>query len=210
MTHKIYPVIHVESEDQAIRNLEVAMIAGADGVFLINHEIDAADLAIILRNVRRRYSDTWVGVNYLDVGWPVAQKLAANAADALWMDRCVGVSDWVLKTPIFMGLAFKYQIQGSLVEETSRVMTLARPGDVAVTSGEATGEPPTVRKVGRLRLLLDDRIPLGVASGLTPENVGTYLPYATHFLVSTGISADFYNFDADKTRAFVEAVRGAS
>ncbi|MEO7729932.1 MAG: hypothetical protein ABIY55_03095 [Kofleriaceae bacterium] len=49
---------------------------------------------------------------------------------------------------------------------------------------------------------------IALASGITPENVGTYLPYVDAFLVGTGIEARFGVLDRDKLAALLEAARG--
>ena len=45
--HVVLPVIHVSSEDQALRNAGIAFGAGAPGAFLINHSMGAAELLAI-------------------------------------------------------------------------------------------------------------------------------------------------------------------
>jgi len=49
--------------------------------------------------------------------------------------------------------------------------------------------------------------PLAIASGITPENVGTFLPYVDYVLCATGISDDFHNLNPDRVRQLVETVR---
>lgn len=48
--------------------------------------------------------------------------------------------------------------------------------------------------------------PIAIASGITPENVVEYLPFVDAYLVSTGISADFYNFDFKKTQELSDII----
>ena len=49
---------------------------------------------------------------------------------------------------------------------------------------------------------------LAIASGVTPDNIGDYLPYVDHFLVASGISQDFHTLDPAKVRALAEAIHG--
>jgi hypothetical protein len=65
--HAILPVIHVETEAQAVRNAQLARRAGCDGVFLINHGPPAAELLRIHRIVAAELPDWWIGVNCLDL-----------------------------------------------------------------------------------------------------------------------------------------------
>jgi hypothetical protein len=59
--------------------------------------------------------------------------------------------------------------------------------DGAVTTGAATGLPALPANVRRLREALGPGIPLALASGVTPENVGDYVPFVDLLIVGTGI-----------------------
>jgi predicted TIM-barrel enzyme len=50
-------------------------------------------------------------------------------------------------------------------------------------------------------------VPLAIASGTTPENVGGYLEIADCFLVATGISKSWLAFDEERVRELVRRVR---
>ena len=88
----VTPVIHVLDFAQAARNVAVAVRAGAAGVFLINHDFEAARLVPILREVRQRWPGLWLGVNFLAVtgrdAFPILGKLEAEGCpvDAYWAD----------------------------------------------------------------------------------------------------------------------------
>ena len=43
--------------------------------------------------------------------------------------------------------------------------------------------------------------PLGIASGITPDNVRAYTPYVTWFLVASGISVDFHNLSPELVKS---------
>src|SRR5262245_19066696 len=78
--------------------------------------------------------------------------------------------------------------------------------DVVTTSGPGTGHAADTNKIWRMKLALGDT-PLAIASGITPENVGNYLPHADSFLVATGISHSFTELDPSRVRALIERVR---
>jgi predicted TIM-barrel enzyme len=78
--------------------------------------------------------------------------------------------------------------------------------DVVTTSGPGTGRAAEVTKIQRMREALGDA-PLAIASGITPENVDQYLPYADCFLVATGISRSDGEFDSRRVLALVERVK---
>ena len=65
-----------------------------------------------------------------------------------------------------------------------------------------TGVAPSVEHVRAVsegaRTVPGSRV--AVASGITPENVGPFLPLVDDFLVATGISSSFYQFDKVRVR----------
>ena len=63
----VFPVIHVLENEQAERNVKIAIDAGCPGVFLINHDFDYPDFLPIIRHVRNVFPDLWLGVNFLAV-----------------------------------------------------------------------------------------------------------------------------------------------
>lgn len=107
----------------------------------------------------------------------------------------------------FGGVAFKHQAPVADVARAAR--GAAEVMDVVTTSGEATGVAARVEKVAAMKEALEDH-PLAVASGITPDNVGDYLPHVDYFLVATGISRGFHELDPDLVRALERAVHGSS
>ena len=79
----ILPVIHVSDARQAVRNAEVALGEGAQGVFLINHDFPHRDLVPIIEHVRHCFPALWLGVNFLGVtgrdAFPVLGDLESRA-----------------------------------------------------------------------------------------------------------------------------------
>lgn len=60
-------VIHVLNEKQAIENVEIAMKAGVDGLFLINHQVLHPELFEIAQRIKETYPSMWMGINCLDL-----------------------------------------------------------------------------------------------------------------------------------------------
>ena len=98
---KVYPVVHVQSPEQAVEQTRVAVDAGADGVFLINHgmatghDLMSDPLIDAFNDVTDTFGDLYVGINYLSYdplsGYEYTQKLLDQhaihrAPDALWFD----------------------------------------------------------------------------------------------------------------------------
>ena len=87
--HVILPVVHVVNEKQALRNTKIAREAGADGVFLINHDVSWKSLLEIQRIVAFYHTDWWIGVDCLDL-WNV--DLFAQIDDTVagvWVDNAL-------------------------------------------------------------------------------------------------------------------------
>jgi len=212
------PVIHLQSEEQVLRNADIAFQAGADGVFVIcmdgaDHVVPAAGKAI-----KERFPEKQVGINLLHC--PAFQAIAMTRAfglDMTWHDAPgiangyvdASVYDLVPAGHTFFGsVAFKYQKADATLEWSA--LMAARYGMIPTTSGRATGKAPAVEKVKRMfdKLMAERVTPtlqLAVASGLTPENIHEFKPYITHALVCTGVSSSFYEFNPERLKAFVEA-----
>jgi hypothetical protein len=232
--HVVLPVIHASTLDQVLRNVEVAVKAGADGVFLVNHGGPYLEIMNFRSDIRDRFDPgLWVGLNCLELQptWVTTYP----EADGMWSDnayvderrdeqpqaqRVLDIIRQPLDIPLadphvegwrgiyFGGVAFKYQRKvrpdtyGVAARKASAYM------DVVTTSGAGTGEAADLEKVRAMREALGT-FPLAVASGITPGNVGEFLPYVDCFLVATGISSDFENLDPELTRRLVEVVRQA-
>ncbi len=218
ITKKLFPVIHVLDEAQAIRNAEIAFEAGAHGLFLINHEtspgnrpLSFADLLEIHAAVAAHFPDQWIGVNCLDLpAAEVFQHLTPQVA-GVWADNGEidehatkqTAAEQILEAKTatgwnglyFGGVAFKYQ---KLVDDAARAADIAQNFmDVVTTSGPATGKRASTSKIKMMKEAIGDK-PLAIASGVTIENVAAYLPYVDYFFVATGISQNFYELDPIK------------
>ena len=226
----VTPVIHVLDRAQAERNIAVAVEAGAAGVFLINHDFSMDHLLPILRDLRARWPDLWLGVNFLAVtgrdAFPILGQLQAEGCpvNAYWADdarmdereaeqaeaseiaRIRADSGWT--GLYFGGVAFKKQRPVDPAQHR-RSAEISRPFmDVVTTSGIATGHEAADQKITDFRAGLGDA-PLALASGITPENAARYGGDVDCFLVATGINrdGDFYNIDPARLDALLEVTR---
>jgi predicted TIM-barrel enzyme len=219
--HVILPVVHVETLAQAEDNTNLALDEGADGVFLINHHIRSDTLLEIHSAVAARFPNAWIGVNCLGLTPALVFAMISERVDGVWVDNAMiderggdqskaqGVLDareraGNSRALYFGGVAFKYQRH---VEDlASAATTAARFMDIVTTSGPGTGQSAHVDKIRVMKEALGS-FPLAIASGITPDNVESYLPYADCFLVATGISRSFDQLDAVRLRRLVELVR---
>lgn len=214
------PVIHVLNEYQAKFNLELAFSFDIDGVFIINHSMSCEELIKIHQSLKQNYPDKWIGMNLL--GWDPLMlfKRIEKDVEGIWTDNAnideynvnndypykVNLVRSIRKTKAlyFGGFAFKYQRHVTELEKGAKIAMNYM--DVITTSGTGTGIAADIDKIKRIRYAIGD-YPLAIASGITPENVSEYLPYTDCFLVATGISKDFHNFDLEKLKRLYENIK---
>lgn len=206
---KVWPVIHMGTEQQALDNARIAAEHGCEGVFVISMDGRDAAVAPLARKIKDLFPDLLVGINLLrsSADKALAKSLGAGL-DATWTDSpgvggagasSLGQSlgEALAKSPghLFFGsVAFKYQKEEPHPEAAaSNAWAL---GMIPTTSGEATGAAPTEEKLAGMRSAVGSG-PLGVASGIDPENVGLLGARVSHILVSTGISKSFHEFDSE-------------
>ena len=230
----VLPVIHVRDAEQACRNAAIAIAAGAQGAFLINHDFAHDELIPILGEVRARFPSLWLGVNFLAVtgrdAFPLLGQLQAEGVevDAYWADdaridereppdgqaeageiaAAREASGW--DGLYFGGTAFKKQRPVAPSDHETAARTAVVWMDAVTTSGVATGEAADRAKVAAFRRGCGDA-PLALASGVTPENAAVYAPDVDAMLVATGInrSGDFYEIDPEKLRRLLAVTRAA-
>jgi len=195
-------VVHAETSDQAIRNVSRAKDSGADGVFLINHRIEADALVACYEAVRLRFPDWWIGLSFIGLNPAAAFDLLPQSASGLWVgdaeideengrpsreakafaDRRI-TRRW--KGLYFGGVAFKHQRP---VQDVALAAVRSVPHiDVVTTSGSGTGMAAPLEKIAVMKGAIGHH-PLAIASGIGPENVHLYLPMADCFLVATAVS----------------------
>ena len=212
----IYPVIHHLDRDTSLSQVTLAHECGADGVFLISHLGDDDELVNVAWEAQRCHSGFSVGVNLLSKPVTIAATMALEAGlRMLWADDMgvdstgltgtgIAMSDFAKRHPeitCLAGVAFKYRPHESRPVEAAHQARVA--GFLPTTSGAATGQAPDLAKIKAM----GSPLPLGVASGITPENVEAFAPYLSHILVSTGISYSEHHIDAAKLLMLIQNAR---
>lgn len=217
-TARIFPVIHHLDRETTLSEVLVARDLGADGVFLISHGGEDDELVHIAWEAQRRTEQFPIGINLLSKPATAAALKAHEARlKMVWADD-MGVGSEGLNEvgdamrdfaaghqhiEFFASVAFKYQRHEA--NPTQAALNARQAGFIPTTSGAGTGKAPPVEKIRSMST--GGR--LAVASGMTPENVGTFAPFLTDILVATGISRSEHHIDHGRLVAFVNAVRGS-
>lgn len=203
------PVIHPVSEETALASIDVAVEAGADGIFLINQGMFSSEVLQFIPQVRRRHPTLWIGVNLLGTApEEVIRQIAGLPVSGIWSDNAQIHEHSVAQSAgerfrqarldhgwrglYFGGVAFKYQpsTADSLIPDAARN---AVPWmDVITSSGPATGSAATIEKARALRSGAGTH-PLALASGVSPENIEGFLPYVDAYLVASAIETEKYS-----------------
>lgn len=101
--------------------------------------------------------------------------------------------DWYNKLYLG-GLDFKHQKHLDQSEYSFAIQQAKKYLDVITTSGPATGISADVEKIARIKWLAGQH-PVGLASGVTPENIHEYIRNTDISIVATGISKDYWNLE---------------
>jgi len=203
-------VVHVVGTTQAINQTRTAVENGADGVFLINHwdepnTVPCRVLTEIAMMVRIYFPEIWIGVNYLDLSPEEAFRELPREADGLWTDSLRPLEKLSGGRLRFGGVGFKHQKKlVTLEQEVKKALLLT---DVLTTSGIATGVAASTEKIELIRGVAGTEKLIGLASGVTSKNISLYLPLVNFFLVATGISKSFTEFDPKKIREVSDVIK---
>lgn len=210
----VYPVIHYLNRDLALQQVEVARDCGADGVFLISHHSNDAELVAVAKEAKRLPPDFRIGINLLSEDPLYAWNQAEGAGlDMVWADdmgvdstgsnamaeslsRCARAFPAI---QLFASVAFKYRPHEPNPPLAAKMAQ--RLGFIPTTSGSATGSAPEVKKIADMSAATGGQ--LAIASGMTPENVGDYARYLSHILVATGVGLDEYRIDPQRLIALI-------
>lgn len=225
------PVIHVLDVAQTSNNIEIALETGVAGIFLINHDFPIEPFLPIVRTIRERYPDLWLGLNFLAVtgehAFPVLGKLHNEGCriDAYWADdACVDehatlehqtqaikiqqVRESCEWDGFYLGgTCFKKQREVSPEHYGLSANLATKFMDAVCTSGYATGIEAETGKIEVFREHIGEHV-LALASGISPDNAQTYSDVDC-FMVATGINleGDFYNIDKHRLTQLLTITR---
>ncbi len=231
----LLPVIHYAGLEEAVGSVDAAVANGAAGVMLINQGIEADRLPMFAAGLAERHPGLWIGANLLGyepehafaafervgvslggvwsdhggVGFRRLPHLPPDVRGPVWAEPLARRMDAVReRNPsllYFGGVAFK----GQAPVRTDDLTPLAREAqwhmDVVTTSGPRTGVAADPTRVRELAWGVSPPATVGLASGVSPENVHIY-PHAHAFLVASGIESRFGVLDPTRVRALADAI----
>jgi predicted TIM-barrel enzyme len=222
------PVVHPVTRDHALAAVDVAVEAGADGVFLIDQGLNERDVVALIGDVYHRYPALWIGVNLLSRAPADALAFAlagVGRIDGIWSDNA-GVDERAANHPraeefvearrrlgwqglYFGGVAFKYQREVAHADLGRATAIASKYMDVVCTSGAGTGHAADPAKPRAMHEGAPD-VALALASGVTTANVGEYLPYVAAYLVGTGIERELGVLDPQETKRLASAIHSVT
>ena len=230
---RFFTVVHCVNEAMARKAVDVAFIAGADGVFLINqggmawldvlrlaHELGREDGPLSWMNDDERR----IGVNILGASGQQLQRFMRDRSEIsmCWADNATAFEGVELPgVELFGGVAFKYQDPVPAKMWAPRLMYAKILGvQVATTSGLGTGMPADVTKVRRMVEIVRELNTLGyllawegptqrlaLASGVSLQNVADYLPHVDDFIVGSSIESSLGVLEPAKVQELGRRIR---
>lgn len=194
---KFFPVIHCadpyshNGTQHVYQNIRIALENFADGIFLIGHGLRHTSMIGLYNLSRKLFPDFWIGINFLDVSRESEFERIIKSCpglNALWTDGMPNIRlDIDPQIEVFGGVAFKYLNPNQSGDELVLACNKAKKiVDVVTTSGNATGFPPDIKKLEKIRNCIK-QMPLALASGVTEDNVLAFLPTVDYFLVASSI-----------------------
>ena len=222
---KLFPVIHYKDDQTSIENAKIAYEEGCDGIFLI--EMSGRDNLVlpIASKLKSKYPDQFIARNCLTV--PANEAILTDyedGLDGLWIDNPGLYSDKEtfnvelindsLRHVWYHNKEFKFY--GSVAFKTHlyhdpdpglAAHKAIQYGWIPTTSGVTTGQVADLAKIINIAACLRTNEILAMASGTTVNNIDMYLPYVAHFLVATGISKSFYEFDIKLVHQMAQKIK---
>lgn len=210
------PVIYVAEEEQTLNNVEIARVAQADGVFLVNHGIGHQRLLRIAAKVLEAQPDLCIGVNCLDLRPQDVICRLPEGVEAVWANNPPSISAVRDKASAvrearqltgWNGMFFGDLAVGLKVEEGLTAAELA--GATAhIDVLTIVGQDPKRRDLPVLQQLsqLADGLPLGIAGDVQPDVVTALLPYARCILTTPQANSGLEHMDLEEATQLAEMI----
>ena len=211
---------HQQRVDRAIDEMHLYAEEGVDGVIFENYHGEIGDIEVALDKTRHEELPLIQGINLLgsaEYSYTLANwhNLSFIQFDnilnsGLLRDHYATLRRTLSRISTFGGVRFKYQ------PETGRTLEAdIREGmslyDVIVTTGNATGQETSIKKLREFRQHLQN-FPFVVGAGVTLENVTEQLKYTDGAIVGSYFKINWETLnpvDRSRVRDFMQAVKEA-
>lgn len=206
--HSLFIALHAKNLQDALTRAEVAYDNGADGVALVTHVMEPRHGVDALEAIKNKFPHKQAIINILQFKpLQVFHSIHDRGIDGIrtdnaliqWVDRVrekdydhadnfQQAQDLFDKELLYIWpFNFKHQRQIPEEEMWKAIIQAKRYLDVITTSGKWTGYSADASKVAFIKQLAGEH-PVGLASGLTPENFETYQDHHDLSIVATWVS----------------------
>lgn len=204
----------------------IAIDNGAHGIALVTHIVSPEYGAYIASVLKEKYPYHKIILNILQrKPQKTFETIKGTKIDGIWTDNAMipGIdrvdehddsADKLLQrqqeqdTDIlyFGGLDFKHQKKLSPEEYPFAIQQAKKYLDVITTSGSATWVSADAQKVKNIKQLAGSH-PVGLASGVTAQNIHEYIHNTDVSIVASGISHDYRNLDPQKIAELAKIIQ---
>lgn len=221
MIKEFIPVIHITNNNKDLeRNIKIILENNITHIMLISHGyLDYIELLDLGKELKSQYHNLWIGYNFLDLSSSNVFKFLLKGnieVDGIWIDNSyVGLNQnyanelkklWLEyknkfnNSLYFGGVAFKYLPQPQYIDKA--ILESKTMMDVVTTTGSGTGNSISKEKINLFNRLINNDTNIGIASGISIDNIDYLFNKANYFLVSSSISKNDSLFDENKLKLF--------
>lgn len=224
--HSLIVALHSKNLMHAWEGAAIAIDNGAHGIALVTHIVSPEYGAYIASVLKEKYPYHKIILNILQrEPQKIFETIKDTKIDAIWTDnaRIPGIdrvdehdnsAEKLLQRQqeqdtnilYFGGLDFKHQKKLSPEEYPFAIQQAKKYLDVITTSGSATWVSADAQKVKHIKQLAGSH-PVGLASGVTAENIHEYIANTDISIVASGISHDYRNLDTKKVAELAQKIK---
>ena len=189
------------------------------GIWLINTNCSVETLETVAMWIHETYPNLWVGINILGYNLFEVTQFMYNYSTVfkgLWVDNPQITAEGPYQNVpeivaslfhqaswdglYFGGTLFKYiRVSKDINQQNALCVNSIPYMDVITTSGDGTGIAISTEKIQRVHSLVHDQRPVGLASGVTAENIDSVKDFTDVYIVGTYFyCGDTYNISEEK------------
>jgi hypothetical protein len=220
----ILPVLSCFTEEQFKTNIiklnKYVVNDKISGIWLMTTNTDIDTIKKIILWTRENYSNFWIGVNLLGESIiKVLKFIKENNPDGIWIDNSHVSGGIIQNIPnlfidqlkrmkwnglYFGGVLFKYIPEIGNRDEI--VQNAIEFMDVLTTTGEGTGIAIAQEKLNQVYEITKKKICIGVASGISDENIASIKNKCNIFIVRTSIVDKSNNIILKKLNKLIKSL----